>query len=76
MAIKKMTIAEVRGKDSTELRFDLQEIRKQLFHRTFQPDTETNDTSSIRDLRRSVARIITVLRERDAMEAASSEGQS
>lgn len=76
MASKKMLIDEVRGKDSTELRFDLQEIRKQLFHRKFQPDTEQTDTSSIRDLRRSVARIITVLRERDASEAASSEGQS
>lgn len=71
MAKKKDTssIAEMRGKDSAELRYELGEMRKELFNARFQPDTESTDTSHIRNLRRTIARMITVLRERETAEA-------
>ena len=76
MAAKKMTIEEVRGRDTAELRFDLQETRKALFHRRFEPEGESKDNSSIRELRRSVARILTVLQEREAAVTAASSEQN
>lgn len=62
----KNPIDQVRGKDTAELRFDLAETRKALFHRRFEPEGETSNTSSIRDLKRGIARILTVLRERES----------
>ncbi len=68
MADKTHPIDEVRGKDSDELKIDLRETRKALFHRRFQPEGEGAATSSVRDLKRTVARILTVLRERQAQQ--------
>ncbi|MCA8972686.1 MAG: 50S ribosomal protein L29 [Planctomycetes bacterium] len=57
-------IDDVRGKDSDELKIDLRETRKALFHRRFHPEGEGADRTSVRDLKRTIARILTVLRER------------
>ena len=66
---KKSGIGEMRGKDSRELLYDLQEARKGLFDARFQMANETSKSSNIRDLRRSIARIMTVLRERRGIES-------
>ena len=68
-----MNIEQIRGKDSRELRLDLQSLRKELFELRFRAATdEVAHTSRFRDIRRSVARIHTVLRQRE-LEAAKSE---
>lgn len=67
----------MRGKDSRELRLDMQAMRKELFDLRFRSTSEEiANTAKFRDLRRQVARIQTVLRERqlaDAKNAASNE---
>lgn len=73
---RKQTIDEIRGKDTAELRFDLGETRKELFNARFQPDAESTDTSNVRTLRRTIARILTVLKERETAPEASGEARS
>ena len=62
-----MKLAEIRGKDSRELQLDLQAMRKQLFELRMRSATEelAHDSGKFRELRRSVARIKTILRERE-----------
>ncbi len=61
-----MNIEEVRSKSDTELRFDLDSTKKELFDLRFRAATETSaNPARIRILRRSVARIQTVLHERE-----------
>ncbi len=61
-----MNIDEVRGKPDPELREDLVNTRQELFDLRFQSATEQIESPArIRELRRSIARIETVLRERD-----------
>ncbi|MHC5063177.1 MAG: 50S ribosomal protein L29 [Planctomycetota bacterium] len=61
-----MKIAEMRGKDSRELRLDMQGMRKELFELKFRgASEEISNSSRFRDLRRGIARINTILRERD-----------
>lgn len=61
-----MKIAEVRGKDLTELRVDLQELRKELFDLRFKSTAEqVQNTARFSQIRRDIARIQTVLRERE-----------
>ena len=72
-----MKIAEMRGKDSRELRLDLQGMRKELFELRFRATAEEiSNTSRFRDLRRTVARIRTVLREREAQPATEESKES
>jgi len=60
-----MNIEEVRSKTDSELRFDLGNLKKELFDLKFRTSTEnTTDPSRVRVVRRSVARINTVLHER------------
>ena len=60
-----MKIEEVRSKTDPELQFDMENMKKELFHLRFQSATETsNNPSRIRDLRRGVSRIKTILHER------------
>jgi len=60
-----MNIEEARSKTDSELQFDLKNIKKELFDVRFQAATETSaNPANVRVLRRSVARITTVLHER------------
>ena len=70
---KKSSLEEIRGKDSRELQYDLREIKKQLFETRFQIQSDSAKPSSIRNMRRRIARLLTVLAERQG-EALASEG--
>lgn len=60
-----MNIEEVRSKTDAELEFDLKNMKKELFDMRFQAATETSaNPARIRVMKRSVARITTVLHER------------
>ena len=60
-----MNIEEARSKTDAELTFDLKNMKKELFDMRFQAATETSaNPANIRVMRRSVARITTVLHER------------
>jgi len=60
-----MNIEEARSKTDAELLFDLKNVKKELFDMRFQAATETSaNPAQIRVMRRSVARITTVLHER------------
>ncbi len=65
-----MKVAEMRGKDSRELSLDLHELRKEAFNMRFRAAAEeVAKTARFRDIRRTVARIKTVLRQRQIEEA-------
>lgn len=65
-----MKVDEIRGKDSRELALDLQALRKELFTMRFRASAEEiANTSRFRDIRRTIARINTVLGERRRGEA-------
>ena len=60
-----MKIEEIRGKTDAELDFELENLKKELFELRFRTATETtNNPSRVRAVRREVARINTVMRER------------
>ena len=60
-----MKLAEIRGKDSRELMLDLQALRKEYFGMKFRAASEeVSNSSRFREIRRTVARIQTVLGER------------
>ena len=60
-----MKIGEIRGKTDEELAFELGKIERELFDRRFKAASETSaDPSRIRRMRRSIARIHTILHER------------
>ena len=60
-----MKIDETRSKKDSELEFDLANLKKELFGLRFKATTETSaNPSRIRTLRRDIARIKTVVRER------------
>lgn len=63
--------AELMEMSDEQLRFTLEEARKSLFELRFQSATERLDTpSQLRKLRRQIARILTVQRQRE-LKAAS-----
>ena len=71
-----MKVAEMRGKDSRELHLDLQGLRKELFDMRFRiASEEVAKTARFRDIRRTIARINTVLREREIETPAATENQ-
>jgi large subunit ribosomal protein L29 len=60
-----MKIDETRSKKDSELEFDLANLKKELFGLRFKATTESSaNPSRIRTLRRDIARIKTVVRER------------
>jgi len=60
-----MNIEEARSKSDSELRFDLGNFKKELFDLRFRSSSETSaNPSRIRVVRRSIARINTLLHER------------
>ncbi len=62
-----MKIEEVRSKTDAELRFELAGMKKELFGLRFKLSTETiQNPSRIRVLRRSIARVNTILHERES----------
>lgn len=61
-----MDAKEIRGKENSEILFDLAQIEKELFDMKFRTLTEGNaDPAKILRRRRDVARMKTLLRERD-----------
>jgi len=57
---------ELREKSSEQLEFSIQEAREQLFRLRFQSATEKLERpSQLKQLRREVARIQTILRQRE-----------
>ncbi len=61
-----MKLEEIRGKDSRELRLDRQALQQELFKLRFRGESEdVAHSSHFRDLRRTIARVYTVLRERE-----------
>ena len=60
-----MKIEDIRSKTDSELEFDRNEAKKELFGLRMKASTETlANSSKIRELRRGIARINTVLHER------------
>lgn len=61
-----MDATEIRGKEDSEILFDLAKAEKELFEMKFRTLTEGNaDPSRIRRLRREIARMKTILQERE-----------
>ena len=60
-----MKINEIRGKDDSEILFDIEETEKEMFQMKFRSLTEGNtDPAKIRRLRRAIGRMKTILCER------------
>ena len=60
-----MKIEEVRSKTDTELEFDMGNMKKDLFDLRFKTATSgVQSTAQIKNLRRAIARVNTVLHER------------
>ena len=65
-----MNVKEIRDKSNDELLKTLDEFTKELFDLRFQRATGSIDNPMrIRELRKSIARILTVLKERESEEA-------
>lgn len=65
----KVRADELRTRTTEELRRELEETRRQLMDLRFRKAIrQLQDTTQIRKTRRKVARILTVLRERELME--------
>ena len=61
-----MKIDEIRGKTDAELDYELENRKKELFDLRFRTATETtNNPSRIGAIRREIARIKTILHERN-----------
>ncbi len=61
-----MKIDEIRGKTDAELDFELKNLSKELFDLRFKSGVDTSgNPSRIQNVRRAVARIRTVLHERN-----------
>jgi len=61
-----MKINEIRGKTDAELDYELEHRKKELFDLRFRTATETtNNPSKIGNIRREIARLTTVLNERN-----------
>ena len=61
-----MKTNEIRGKEDSEILFDIGESEKEMFQMKFRYLTEGNtDPAKIRRLRRDIGRMKTILRERE-----------
>lgn len=71
----KKKIDEIRGQDTAELQAKLSDLRKEQFQLRFHGSTEeVARTSRHRELRRTVARILLVLGEREREAARTAAG--
>ena len=69
-----MKTSEIRGKDSRELKLEMQSMRKELFELRFRAAAEEiANTARFQQLKKGIARLATVLREREIAEAKSAE---
>ncbi|MEX0795165.1 MAG: 50S ribosomal protein L29 [Acidimicrobiia bacterium] len=69
-----MNLPEIREMDREELMEALAEAKEEQFNLRFQVATnQLDNTSRIKDVKRDIARILTVLRERELAAAASVE---
>jgi len=60
-----MKIEEIRSKTDSELEYDMSKVKKELFDQRFRAAVDNSASPArIRELRRSIARIHTVLHER------------
>ncbi len=67
-----MKVADVRAKSDDELREQLTDLRKEAFNLRFQASSgQLENTARVRQVRRDIARIKTVLNERNRAQAAS-----
>ena len=70
-------IDEIRGQDSNELKVKLAELRKEQFELRFSGSgNEGQATGRARQLRRTIARILTVLGDRNRQEASKAGEQN
>ena len=61
-----MKTEEIRGKTDAEIEFELENRKKELFDLRFRSATETsNNPSRLGNLRREIARLTTILHERN-----------
>jgi len=64
-----MKMKELRSKEDKELRYDLKNLEKELFDLRFQSASENlSNPARIREIRKEVARVLTILKERQAKE--------
>lgn len=64
-----MRAVELRGRDPEELKRDLQELEQELFSLSFQWQAEENpDSNRKRKIKKDIARIKTILREKELRE--------
>jgi large subunit ribosomal protein L29 len=67
-----MKAADVRTKSDDELKEQLMDLRKEAFNLRFQASSgQLENTARVRQVRRDIARIKTVLNERNRAQAAS-----
>ena len=70
-------IDDIRGQDSAELKVKLAELRKEQFELRFSGSgNEGQATGRARTIRRTIARILTVLGDRERQEAAKAGDQN
>ena len=70
-------IDDIRGQDSAELKVKLAELRKEQFELRFSGSgNEWQATGRARTIRRTIARILTVLGDRERQEAAKAGDQN
>jgi len=70
-------IDEIRGQDSSELKVKLAELRKEQFELRFSGSgNEGQATGRARTIRRTIARILTVLGDRERQEASKAGEQN
>lgn len=61
-----MTVQEIKGLENTALLAKVEEYKKELFGLRFQQATgQLENTARIREVRKSIARIKTIIRERE-----------
>ena len=76
MPSKKKETVELRGRDDVQLQADLEAAHQALFNLRFQSATgQLDDNSRLRILRKDVARINALLREREIAAAEAAEGE-
>jgi len=63
-----MKLSEIRGKDKRELLLDIQALEKEIFTMRFRAASEEiAKTARFREIRRTIARIKTIIHEREAV---------
>ncbi len=60
-----MKFSDIKGKDSRELQLDAQGLRKELFELRLKAPEEIQSPARFRQIRRTIAQIETVLRDRE-----------